>query len=534
MDQLIAQTKDDLNTPFTFFIEKAEAENEGQDLIISGVASSTNVDHDQERMSLPALQQMANKINAEGVPLRIEHQKADEAIVGNVFDAHIDERNRLMIKAKVRRENPAGVMLHNALKSGAKLGFSVGGRVKRAYRELAEGAGKLVKTFYDIILDEVSVTPRPANYDSWANQSYGLVAKSLLGPELYNEFLKGNPKLDYLAVIEKSIPETAWEKVEIKNDINNNMGKELKKDSTKEEEMKAESKTEETEEKAESTMETEEKAAEDTETKEKKEEVEESSEKYASVTYVDKKFGEVISLLKSIKKDLGPETTQDEALEPGKPHKQDNPDEETENPQKAEGGANGTETAEREQGKVSTALNSKAHDQDNPDQDTKDSEAGKSAKDETKEDEGKAETSESDHEDGNSYGGEYKLSSIDRALKARGNMSALDAFVAYVTKTMEDMKEGLRKNNKRVIGLEKSIADSIKNDDSIQKSIKVWMKEPGIKKSVSLGVPYAVTKEGMRLRLVPDDFTMVEKSTTGKKQSFKQMWGDNFVSKDLG
>lgn len=560
-EQLIAQTKDDLDSPFTFLIEKAEALEEGSDLIISGVASSTNVDHDSERMSLNALQQMANKINSDGVPLRIEHQKSDEAIVGEVISAEVDSRNRLLIKAKVKKTNPAGIMLHTALKGGLKMGFSVGGRVKRAFRELAEGAGKLVKTFYDIHLDEVSVTPRPANYDSWADSKYGLVAKSTSSGLFYNQFLTENPKLDYLAVIEKSIPETAWEKVEIKNQ-NTNMDK-LKKTSSSTEEEKAESMTSETEEKAESTSsETGEKAESSS-----SESSSESStkEKYASMDFVKAEinsvkaqFGEVISLLKSLQKatdmtssteekDRGPETTQDEASPKSKPHQQNDPDEETKDPEANKAGENGTETHERESGKGGE-LHNEAMDQEDPDQKKVDPEAGKSAKKmkkawppkDSSESEEKAESSQSSDSDSdsetgstkeNSYGNEYKLSAVADALKSRGNMSNLDAFVAYVVKTMEDMKDSLKSHNKRVLGLEKSIAEQIKNDESIQKSIHAWMREPGPKKSVSLGVPYAVTKEGMRLRLVPDDFTIAK--SIDKKSTFKQAWGANFASKDF-
>ncbi|MGH2639702.1 MAG: hypothetical protein ACRDF4_10570, partial [Rhabdochlamydiaceae bacterium] len=380
-----------LNSKFEFFIEKADASNDGDDLIISGVASSTNVDHDSERMSLNALQQMANKINTEGVPLRIEHQKADEAVVGEVIGAEVDSRNRLLIKAKVNKDNPAGLMLHNALKGGLKMGFSVGGRVKRAYRELAEGAGKLVKTFYDIMLDEVSVTPRPANYDSWAN-TYGVLAKSeTLQPILYSQFLTQNPKLDYLAVIEKSIPDQAWEKVETK-DENNTMAKKDIED-MKETEEKAESTTSEMEEKAESMTSESEEKAESTEEEEKAETTEEetSSEKSASIKYVDAKFNTVISLLKSIKKDLGPETTSDE---------------DTESPEKKarKTGANGDDGK-----KISP---NDAVDQENPDEDKSDPEVTpKSRKarkawpteteekaDETSETEEKAEDSEESEE----------------------------------------------------------------------------------------------------------------------------------------
>jgi len=545
MAETVISTKDNLDSQFSFYVEKAEASNENGDLIISGVASSTLVDHDSERMSLSALQQMANKINSEGVPLRIEHQKDDQAVVGEVISAEVDPRNRLLIKAKVSKGNAAGLMLHNALMGGLKMGFSVGGRVKRAYRELSEGSGQLVKTFYDILLDEVSVTPRPANYDSWSDGKYGMLAKSINPDALYRQFLTENPKLDYLAVIEKSIPDTAWEKVETKNE-NTNMRKttteeEKKAFPTSSEEEKAESST--MEEKAFPTSSEEEKA-ESSETEEEKAETSET--KTASIEYVDSKFNEVISLLKSVQKEVSG-NTQSESVKPNKPVEQTNPDEDVTDHEvkpKSMRKTWPTETEEKadENGDVGKPeAPNEAVDQTNPEEKkpekarkTWPTESEEKAESEDETTEEKAEDTETEEKkESESYGDEYKLDSIARAMKKSGNMSNIDAFVAYVTKTIEDMKDTLKAHNKRVLGLEKSIVETIRQDENIQKSIKVWMKEPGAKKSVSLGVPYAVTKEGMRLRLVPEDFTMVEKSTSGKKADFKSMWGSNFVSKDV-
>jgi hypothetical protein len=254
----------------------------------------------------------------------------------------------------------------------------------------------------------------------------------------------------------------------------------------------------------------------------------------------------VISLLKSVQKEVSG-NTQSESVKPNKPVEQTNPDEDvtdhevkpksmrktwpTETEEKAdENGDDGKPEAPNE-----------AVDQTNPEEKTPEkarktwpteSEEKAESEDETTEE--KAEDTETEEKkESESYGDEYKLDSIARAMKKSGNMSNIDAFVAYVTKTIEDMKDTLKAHNKRVLGLEKSIVETIRQDENIQKSIKVWMKEPGAKKSVSLGVPYAVTKEGMRLRLVPEDFTMVEKSTSGKKADFKSMWGSNFVSKDV-
>src|SRR5262249_4210407 len=157
-------------------------------------------------------------INFDGVPLRVEHSKADSAIIGQVSKAWVDDRNQLHIQAELDKAHPVSPILHSSMKQGLKMGLSVGGLIKRAAREFSEAVGKNVKTFYDVMLKEVSVTPRPANYDSW------VIAKSIATNEVeaeglrksnfYNMFLNENPQLDYLQVFSKSIPDKEWRRVE--------------------------------------------------------------------------------------------------------------------------------------------------------------------------------------------------------------------------------------------------------------------------------------------------------------------------------
>ena len=153
----IIKIEADGDFPFSFYIEKAIPDGDEENMTIKGVASTVNIDHDNERMSPEALQSMAEIINEKSVPLRVEHQKDDNAIVGNVNKAWVDSRNQLWIEAALDKSHPGASMLYKALKTGAKLGLSVGGRVKHAMKDLSESAGKMIKTFYNVVLDEVSV-----------------------------------------------------------------------------------------------------------------------------------------------------------------------------------------------------------------------------------------------------------------------------------------------------------------------------------------------------------------------------------------
>ena len=77
------------------------------------------------------------------------------------------------MKARLDKSHPVSGILHNSIKQGVKMGLSVGGLVKHATKEFSEAVGGMIKTFYDVVLQEVSVTPRPSNYDAW------LIAKSI-------------------------------------------------------------------------------------------------------------------------------------------------------------------------------------------------------------------------------------------------------------------------------------------------------------------------------------------------------------------
>ncbi len=343
--KLLAIAESDEGFGFQFYIEKAVmSEVENEDFVITGVASTTNIDHDNEKMSEAALIKMARIINEKNVPLRVEHQKNDDAIVGNIFKAWLDERNKLWIKALLDKNKPAAVMLKNALRSGAKLGLSVGGRVKRATRELVESTGKLIKTFYDVILDEVSVTWRPSNYDSWLVKKHYIEkiedAQDFNNSGVESEFLFENPKLDYLMVFEKSIPEQAWKKVDEKENADD-----MKKKVNKEEENT---------------------------------EFESEEKSYASVEYVDKKFSEMSNLLKSFIKAVeenatGTKREEDKAGNADEVDAKDQElpeDKKEENPAQVrtvKNGANGDTSDDREANGNGKPLDEPALDAENPD-----------------------------------------------------------------------------------------------------------------------------------------------------------------------
>jgi phage head maturation protease len=551
MARIIAQANGDF--PFQFYIEKAIPAEENGELIIRGIASTTNVDHDNERMSPRALTQMASIINKESVPLRIEHQKDQQSIIGKVYKGWVDERNQLWINASLDKANPISQKLHEALKKGAKLGLSVGGRVKRASRELVESVGKTVNTFFDILLDEVSVTYRPANYDSWLfAKSYakpGEDVSSYYKSNFFNQFLFENPTLDYIQVIEKSIPAQAWVLFD-KEVVTNNM--------RKAEEVKPEVATSETMKEVDAVT-TEAPAMEAQKdfdpakplapvmeegetTKEGETPVEEKPAEFASMKsfkslekMVATGFEQMFGILRKMTE---PTETKPEDAMKGEFETERDP-----SVVKDEATELGTGTADVSEGRVSPDV-------------VKD-EAGDMGVGETEMRETKAEAdapvvamgtgtepfgaTEKDSE----YGEDYQMPKIKSALtrinalsKAmRGNtyptrvqksVPSIDEFVFALTDAVNAIAKRMENDGKRVLGLHQTVADMVRNDQYVQKSIKEMLTEPGAKKSVALGIPYMVTKDGRKYSLSASEIG-IEKSVK-QEGSFKDVYKSQYSS----
>jgi chemotaxis protein histidine kinase CheA len=478
---------------FQFFIEKAIPSEESDELYVEGIASTMNVDHDSERMSLDALKAMVNVVNTKGVPLRIEHQKGDDEIIGIVNKAWIDERNQMKIKAQLDKTNTVAKLLHDSLKKGTKLGLSVGGAVRKAIKEISEKAGGIVKTFYDVVLKEISVTQRPANYDAW------LFAKSYKEKDesdeafysvmpLMNEFLFENPQLDYLHSFAKSIPDKEWKKVgeeAIKSNTNLDMDL-FKKKVAKEEE------SEETKEKEQSEENTEKEESTEEEAKKETTESEETKKEESSETEAEKEEGETmterIDRLESTSKEIvkaleGITKMMKEAGRGGQENTSGNGD--TDATREAKGG-----TTQKEETSAS----------------------------ETDTEKEQSETSsETEKEESSS---EYEMEAV----------KSINEF----SKAIQSFSEKMEKGGKRVPGLTQALVDYLKADPEFQKSMAELMKLPGFKKSVSVGnVPYMLGKDGKRFALTANPIEeKVEKSENGK--TFKEIYQSKFsTTKDL-
>ena len=142
---------------------KAYRSEEG-DMMVEGVAASTTLDRQRERMSTGALLKM---IHYQGIDLLPSHTAGPLDVLGIVQDIWVDDKQCKVI-AKLDAGHPPAARLFDRLEKGATYGLSVGGKVTKAHWDLEEGT-RSVRVIDDVELDHVALC-RPsvaANPDTY-------------------------------------------------------------------------------------------------------------------------------------------------------------------------------------------------------------------------------------------------------------------------------------------------------------------------------------------------------------------------------
>jgi hypothetical protein len=155
-----------------FEVTKSYRDENGQ-MFLEGVASTTEIDLTNERMSPTAIAKMAARLV--GKPLRSEHGKGWDDRIGEIIKADVvnDKFNKpaLWIKARLFDwSSKAKDLFHLLFDENGKMGLSVAGIVptRGIVKELVEGVGKFISTYIDVEPTEVSVTDHPANLGTFA------------------------------------------------------------------------------------------------------------------------------------------------------------------------------------------------------------------------------------------------------------------------------------------------------------------------------------------------------------------------------
>ncbi len=139
--------------------------DEAGDMWFEGVASSTSLDKQQERMTQKAIEGMSKQV---GVPLLPSHNAGALDDLGTAEECWADNE-QFRVAGRLDKHNPEAHRLFEKVMSGKQYGLSVGGRVKKAFWRHDEEARALVRHIDEVELSHVAVC-RPeqaANPDTY-------------------------------------------------------------------------------------------------------------------------------------------------------------------------------------------------------------------------------------------------------------------------------------------------------------------------------------------------------------------------------
>ena len=140
-------------------------EDEDGEMRFEGVASSTTLDRQQERMTPRAIQKMALHKRLELLP---SHSAGPLEELGVIEETSADN-SQFRVAGRLDASNPTARRLFEKAAGGRQFGLSVGGRVTKAFWRYDEDAGRQVRHIDDVELDHVAVC-RPgaaANPDTY-------------------------------------------------------------------------------------------------------------------------------------------------------------------------------------------------------------------------------------------------------------------------------------------------------------------------------------------------------------------------------
>jgi len=170
----------EMNTPQRFKISlpiiktrsrivRTEDGTEKEERYVAGVASSTDIDLQGDRMTEQCLRTMADSLKTHIINLNAEHDTSWRSEIGDLEKLKVNGQKQLVCEAKLNDMSPARDLWYALTEQHKKLGLSIGGYVKE-YEMAKEGEGdsaKWVRIFKEIELDHIAVTSSPANPKTW-------------------------------------------------------------------------------------------------------------------------------------------------------------------------------------------------------------------------------------------------------------------------------------------------------------------------------------------------------------------------------
>ncbi|MGI5819953.1 MAG: hypothetical protein ACOX9R_17860 [Armatimonadota bacterium] len=150
----------DLTVPLAKVWKDADGE-----MRFEGVASSTRLDRQHERMTPNAIRKMATQT---GLDLLPSHRSGPLDELGTVEEAWVDN-DQFRVAGRLDGGNPRSRRLFEKVAGGRRYGLSVGGRVTKAFWRHDPELGRQVRHIDDVELDHVAVcrADEAANPDTY-------------------------------------------------------------------------------------------------------------------------------------------------------------------------------------------------------------------------------------------------------------------------------------------------------------------------------------------------------------------------------
>ena len=133
---------------------------------LRGVATNTQVDKEDERMSKSFVDKIKKQIL--GLNVFVEHEHSIDKTVGYVEEV-IDDGDNVVVDTELesKDENPLLKSFVNKLKHGTKIGYSIGGRISKAKKVWDDFAKKTITEIEDGDIFELTLTALPAGVGTW-------------------------------------------------------------------------------------------------------------------------------------------------------------------------------------------------------------------------------------------------------------------------------------------------------------------------------------------------------------------------------
>jgi hypothetical protein len=146
-------------------VTKAKRSTTKNVLEVEGIASDPSIDRDNERFSAEAVKKMAEHVANGEIPIRVEHENKFYSDIWIWKEAKIID-DKLRVKGEIDLDYSFWKDLAVLFDKWKSVALSVWGRVLDASFEYVKEIWKMVKTYTDVILSEISIVKNPSNYNA--------------------------------------------------------------------------------------------------------------------------------------------------------------------------------------------------------------------------------------------------------------------------------------------------------------------------------------------------------------------------------